>query len=65
MDRSNCVGDSDGKSPRNPVGSTDGGPSFFTQLNRVLERAPTRVWKEHADDDLRPMIPLEKEALAA
>ena len=37
----------------------------FLDHSEVLVRTTTRAWIEKVDDDLRPMIPLEEEALAA
>uniref|UniRef100_M4BUP7 Uncharacterized protein n=1 Tax=Hyaloperonospora arabidopsidis (strain Emoy2) TaxID=559515 RepID=M4BUP7_HYAAE len=40
-------------------------PNSDDDHGRLLVRAATCTWKEKADDDLRPMIPIEDEALAA
>uniref|UniRef100_A0AAV1TRX4 Uncharacterized protein n=1 Tax=Peronospora matthiolae TaxID=2874970 RepID=A0AAV1TRX4_9STRA len=43
----------------------DGSQRSSADHTRVLVRAATRVWTDRSDDDLRSMIPLEEEALAA
>uniref|UniRef100_M4C4A7 Uncharacterized protein n=1 Tax=Hyaloperonospora arabidopsidis (strain Emoy2) TaxID=559515 RepID=M4C4A7_HYAAE len=40
-------------------------PNSDDDHGRLLVRAATCTWKDKADDDLRPMIPIEGEALAA
>ena len=56
----------DGRGPGLFADSNEGGSQRSSaDHNRVLVRAATRVWTDRSDDDLRSMIPLEEEALAA
>ncbi|CAI5746289.1 unnamed protein product [Peronospora destructor] len=59
----NGLGERNGPGDRNP--SADAGVEAIPDRSVVLVRTATRAWNEKPDDDLRPMIPLEEEALAA
>ena len=65
MDRRQCVGDSHEERDQNIAGSKDESQRLFTRRNRLLVRVVTLVWNERADNNLRPMILLEEESLAA
>ncbi|CAI5723651.1 unnamed protein product [Peronospora destructor] len=58
----NGPGERNGPGDRNA--SADVGVEANTDRSAILVRTAIRAWNEKPDDDLRPMYPLEEEALA-